>query len=54
MVKLNKIIFIPPEVVKTKVSSEDDLNGILTIDYKFFLIKIMKFSVLCSSYKILK
>ena len=53
MEKLNEeeIIFIPPEDIKTKLSSKDDLYRILTVDYKFFLIKIMKFSALCSSPK---
>ena len=56
MEKLNEeeIIFIPPEDIKTKLSSKDDLYRILTVDCKFFLIKIMKFSALCSSPKVLR
>ena len=40
MEKLNEeeIIFFPPEDIKIKLSSKEDLYRILTVDWKLFLI----------------
>ena len=50
----DEIVFIPPEDIRTKLCSKDDLYRILIVDCKFALILNMNNSALCPPSKVLR